>query len=423
MTTSNLTSLLEKANQAKDQYDFSGAIQYYTTFLEESAAASADAAMLEMRLVALRQRALLQRRTGDQQAAMTSYRQYRQEARTPQQTAVGIELVGQQHNNMGHHERAMELHREALQVAELNNYTYGRALAFQGMGANLFYLGRFEAAISVVEKSLSLFRQLNDAEEISRSWNLLGVIYQRQGKTDKCIHAFAKSLEKTRAVGELETAVVLNNLGESYQQLFCLEQALTYHQEALELAEKVNLPLMAIDIQRNLGVVLTYLGQADTGIDHLRQSLRLSEEVGRPFIIFQALYSISLAEQMRGNNRQAEAYAQELLKQAVQNKARDFQAQAYYALGLCAQTDKDVVKAELWWQQALFLAHETGQQTLLWQLHAALAEISPPALSQTHYRIAAEVIDQIIYPVEDKALRQTFLSASPIKRILDHIGT
>jgi len=126
---------------------------------------------------------------------------------------------------------------------------------------------------------------------------------------------------------------------------------------------------------------------------------------------------------MRGNNSQAEAYAQELLLQAEQNKARDFQAQAYYALGLCAQTDEDAIRAEQWWQQALFLAHETGQQTLLWQLHAALAEISAPALSQTHYRIAAEVIEQIIYPIEDKALRQTFLSAPAVKRILDQANT
>lgn len=420
MTNANVTNLLDEANSAKNKYDFSKAIQLYTAVLDETEANSAQAEIVELRLKVLRERALLQGRMGNQEAALASAQQYRQEAQTPQQTAVGLELVAQQRSYMGQHERALSLHKQALHTAENINYTYGRALALQGLGSTAFYQGRFDEATSTMEKSLSLFRQLGDAEEISRNWNWLGIIYQRQGKTDKCISAYSKALELARDVGEMETAVVLSNLGESYQYLYAMEQALMYHQEALVLAEKVKMPTMEVDTRRNLGFEQAYLGQMDEGIENLRQSLRLSEVVGRPFLTFQVLYSISLAEQMRGNLSKAEEYGQRLLVLAEENDARDFQAQALHALGLIAQSYDDNIKAEQYWQQGLFLAHETGQQTLLWQLHAALAAISAPALTSTHYRIAAEVIEQIIYPIEDEDLRQTFLTAVPIKTILDH---
>lgn len=418
----SLTQLIEQANEAKRLYDSAGAIQMYTAVLDESEAKTKDPAEVEIRLAALRQRALLQRRLGKQEAAMASYQQFRQEASTSQQQVIGIELVAQQYSVMGQHDRAMSLHREALQQAEMSNFTYGRALALQGIAATLFYQSRFEEALTNIEKSLSLFRQLDDVEEKMRTWNWLGMVRQRQGEIDKSIVAFKASLAHVREVGEMETAVVLSNLGESYQLLYDMEQALIYHQEALTLAEKIKLPSMEVDVRRNMGVELSYLGRIEEGIENLRLSQRLGEVVGQPFLTNQIIYSLALAEQARGNIEKAKEYGQRLFDVAEQTQARDFRAQAMYVLGLCAQAEGDKIMAEQLWQQALFLAHETGQQTLLWQLHAALAEISPnPALANTHYRIAAEVIEQIVYPLEDETLCQTFLTAVPVKAILDKI--
>ncbi|MBX3056145.1 MAG: tetratricopeptide repeat protein [Anaerolineae bacterium] len=423
MNHTSLTDMITQANEARRTHNTARAIELYTAVLEETDAKTDDPAIVEMRLLALRQRGLLQRRLGHQEAAMSSYRQFRQEARTSQQTVLSTELVAQQHSSMGEHDQAMGLHREALQLAETINFTYGRALTRQGLAATYFYLGRHEEALSHIEKALSLFRQLEDVEEKMRTWNWKGMIHQRQGQLDKSIVAFQAALVDGRQVGEMETAVILTNLGESYQLLYDMQQALVYHREALTLAEKIDLPSMEVDMKRNLGIEMAYLGQIAEGIENLRQSLRLSEVVGQPFLTYQAIYSLALAEYAGGHIAKAAEYGQRLHDLADQNNARDFRAQAMHILGLCAQAEGDPVRAEQWWQQALFLAHETGQQTLLWQLHAALAEIAPnPALANTHCRIAAEVLEQIIYPIEDEALRQTFLTAPPVKAVFDHLS-
>lgn len=420
MKIATLKQLFDQANQAKQQHDVAAAIQFYTAVLDESDAKTDQAEEIEIRLSALRLRSMLQRRLGKQEAAMGSLQQMRQEARTPQQIAISIEWIGQQHSSMGQHDKAMGLHREALQLAETVNYTYGRALALQGFASTYFFLGRYEESLSHIEKALSLFRQIDNIEEKSRTWNLLGMLRHRQGQLDKSIAAFQEALALARNIGEWEIAITLTNLGESYQFLYDMQKALVYHQEALVLAEKINQPTMEVDLRRNLGVEMSYLGQTSEGIDSLRQSLRLSEVVGQPFLTYQVLYSLAQAEHGRGHIDKAEEYGQRLFDLAEQNNTRDFRAQAMHVLGLCAQGRDDLLTAEQFWQQALFLAHETGQQTLLWQLHAGLANIAPnPALAHTHYRIAAEVIEQIIYPIEDEDLRQTFRTAQPVKAVLD----
>jgi hypothetical protein len=80
-------------------------------------------------------------------------------------------------------------------------------------------------------------------------------------------------------------------------------------------------------------------------------------------------------------------------------------------------------EAQQFWQQALFLAHETGRRMLLWQVHAALAEIAPsPALGTVHNRIAGEIIEQILHPIKDETLRQTFLQADPVRAVLERLS-
>ncbi|MCP4361814.1 MAG: tetratricopeptide repeat protein [Chloroflexi bacterium] len=269
---------------------------------------------------------------------------------------------------------------------------------------------------------MSIFQQITE-EEVSRVLNAFGIVYLRLGKVDKRIVAYEKALPLARQTGLMETAVALSNLGEAYQLLYDMEQAFVYHNETMSIAETIQIISMEVDTRRNLGVDLTHLGEMEAGIVHLRQSLQMSEAIGEPHLTHQALYSLALAEQVHGQNDEAETIANRLLQSAERNQAGDFQAQAMYVLGLCAQIRDNVVIAEQIWQQALFLAHETGQQNLLWQLHAALAEIAPnPALATTHYRIAQDVIDQIVYPIDDNALRQKFLKAPPVKAILDQVA-
>ncbi|MCI0396633.1 MAG: tetratricopeptide repeat protein [Chloroflexi bacterium] len=426
--TANPDQLLEQAAAAANAKEYFQAIQLYTDLLAQTNPQAASAHLRESRLIALRERGRLFYLLGEQEAALAGYEQYYLEAGSSHHAVDALVLIGNQCIYMGLSTRALEALREALQLAEALNYTAGRAKALGGIGLVYSYLGRPEEALTHLKKSMSLFEQVDDKVEQARSWNRIGVSHIRLGEVDKAIAAFKASIARARQVGELEPIVLetgisaLGNLGECYQNLFDMEQAMIYHQEGLGIAESRELPNLEADLCRNMGVNLRYLDRVEEGIEYLYRALKISRETGQPDIELQSLYSLALAEIQRGNLERGREQAMELRRLAEQGNTRGYLADALHALGLYYQARGDEEAAQQMWQQALFLAHETGRRMLLWQVHAALAAIAPNAdLAAVHNRIAAEVIEQIVHPIEDEALRQKFLQGPPVRAVLEKL--
>ena len=423
MNRTELTQLLAEAKEARRNFDYFRAVALYSAILDSTEADTTDTAVKVIRQAALQEAGLVQRWLGNQDVTLACYEQLQQEADSGQEQVVALTLLGMQYGRMGEYEKALDLHQQARKLSDSLNFTKGRALTYQGIGAVLTFQGRYDEALSRFQKARSLFDQIGDIEELFRTWNWLGIVQARQGRVDKAIASFEKALYFARQSGVVQTAVALGNTGEAYQQLFAMEQALTYHEEALALLQKAELPPQEIDARRNMGVELCYLGQPEKGITYLEDALFTSRMYSEQDLELQSLYSLALVELDMGQTDRAAKHARALQEIAQTRKMRGYQAQALHLAGLCRQAAGERIEAEQVWQQALFLAHETGQQSLLWQLHAALAAVSEnPALAATHNQIAAEVIDQIVYPIEDEVLRQTFLNAPPVKAVLRQVG-
>jgi tetratricopeptide (TPR) repeat protein len=410
--------LLNQAKIATQNNEPTLAVQIYQNLLSKSSD-SDDPAVIDVRLTAFAQYGQLLGELGDQDGALDLLNQYYLEAGTSKQAVDALALLGNQYSMMGRQLKALEVNDEALQLAVALNYTDGRARALMYRGWTQLSLGRTEEALANLTKAQALFRQINDKLGQMQSASRIGIIYMSDGALDKAIGAFEISLKLAREVGNRETAISLGNLGECYQLLFDMEQALIYHQEGLVIAERTQLQAVTIDLCRNLGVDLYYLGRVDAGLSYLRRACDMSETIERPDLRYQALYSLALAQVEIGEMDAAREHGEALKTLAEANKARGYVAYALHIIGLCHEKAGDFVSAEQAWQQANFLAHETNWRVLLWQLHAGLSRISSsPALSDIHNQIAAEVIEQIIYPIEDETLKQIFLSAPAVQAVL-----
>jgi tetratricopeptide (TPR) repeat protein len=311
-------------------------------------------------------------------------------------------------------------------LAEALNYTAGRANSLGGIGLVNHHLGRFEEAGTNYKKSLALLEQIGDRAEQARCWNRMGMSHARLGELDKAITDFKESSQlflkiSNRSLRTVQTGLnALSNLGECYQSLFDMNQALTHHEAGLNLVESMDLPSLESDFCRNLGVDLYYLGRIEEGIEYLERALRISRESNTPDIELQSLYSLAIAELERGNLAQGHTYAQALSELAETHQTRGYQADGLHALGLYHKEIGEIDQAQQLWQQALFLAHETGRRMLLWRVHAELAGIAPNrALANVHNRIASEIILQILLPIEDEALCQMFKNAAPVRAIFE----
>ncbi|HSG17255.1 MAG TPA: tetratricopeptide repeat protein [Anaerolineae bacterium] len=402
------------------------AIGLYTRLLTITSPRASDLVTADIRLEALRERGRLFNLLGEPQAALAAYEQYYVEAGDSRHAVDALVAIGNQCTYMNLTDRALEAQRDALRLAESLGYTSGRAMALGGIGLVYNYLDRSEEALTYLHKALTLFDQLGDRAEQARGWNRIGVAHVRLGQLDKAILAFRSSSELAHDVGDSgpvvqEMAVIsLNNLGECYQNLFDMEQALATHRKGLSMAQTTDLPYLEADLARNLGVDLRFLGLIEEGIEYLHRSLELSLETNQPDVEVQAMYSLAMAELQRGNWIEARAMAERLQAKAEPNNNKGSLAEALHALGHAQRQMGDLSAAQGCWQQALFLAHETGRRMLLWRLHAALAEVAGgQELAGVHNQIAAEIIRQIANPIEDLELRQKFLEAKPVSAVLN----
>lgn len=419
--------LLQAAAAAESAGNHPQAIQLYTALLEQIAADPAGAALDEARLAALRERGRLLNFVGEEEEALASYEHYHLEAAPGRSAIEALVLLGNQRCYMGQYQRAVETLHEALQLAEGLNYTAGRAKGYGGLGLVHVYLGRPEEALAYLTKSIALLEQLGDTVEQARMWNRIGVTHMRLGQVDKAVvalqeaSALARQKAKEDSLAFELTIHVLNNLGECFQYLFDMDQALVYHYEGLAMAAGKVFYLEA-DLCRNIGVELCYLDRLAEGIEYLHRSLKLAHDINQYNIAMQALFSLALAEIQQGDLESGYEHGRQLKEKAEQSNARGDLADALYAQGLYYRLRGAGEVAQQLWQQALFLAHETARRMLLWQIHAELARVAANReLAGVHNRIAAEIIQQIAYPIQDKTLREKFLQATPVVAILQQL--
>jgi tetratricopeptide (TPR) repeat protein len=418
MHTAQLKPTLEHGLRAMRHDDYQAAISLFSGFLEKINQQTIKPHYQDARLQALTHLGTLENRMGAGDAALTHFEQYVAEARNERERSFGLSQLGLHLIRLERSAEGMDLLHEALRRAEEINYSHGRAHAFWGMGVGLLHYGRLEEALTQINIAMALFEQMGASAETAQTYNLRGIIHAQQGAVDKAIQSFIAASKHAQNLGNYDAAIILGNLGEAYQSLYDLEKALETHHQALQLAVDTRIPPLSIDLQRNIGVTLCLMGDFSKGIAYLEKSLAEGRKYKQGFLVGQIIYSLALAELQRDNSNRAEQFARALLKQAEKRQQRARQAQALHALGLCAEKKGTRLEAEQNWQEALFLAHETGQHALLWQIHAALAKISAnPGLAATHWRIAWEVIEQIIYPINDPNLRHTYLNAPPIQEI------
>lgn len=357
-------------------------------------------------------------RLGLQQQALAHYATYQSEAQSDYEKSHALSLLGRQLCNMGRLVESLQLLQQALLLSTDLDISMQAPVHFS-LGNSLYESGHLEEALGHFSTALAGFVKLDDREQQLRVRNWEGMTYARLGKIDRAIKAFQDGLRLARQVGDRATSILLNHLGEAHRNLFDTEQALIYHEEGMRLAESTRLASNMADLARNLGADLIYLGKLDEGLAYLYRALTLSEESGRTAVKLQTLYALSLAEGKLGNLEMAKTHAQVLLELAREKSARAYEAEALYALGLCYKLREDTEKALQLWQQASFLAHETEQRMVLWQIHAAMAEaVTGPELPGVHRRIAAEVITQITQDISDKKLREKFLAAPQVKAVL-----
>lgn len=417
-----LQQLIEEAQQLVNDNQPQPAAALYAEILARTETETASPQINAIRFKALAERGRILYDLGDVDLALACHERYVQEADDDHHWVKALEALGSTLRHMGRFQEARERYEASLALAEKIMYPSGRAKALEGLGTYHHLLGHEDEAQRCLHMAYSLFKSAGDVAGQVTTLTWLGLA-QSYGEIDKAIATFNEALLLARKINHFNDVVILlDNQGENYQELFAIETAIQIHQEALQLAEDKQLQFILSDLYRNLGVEFGYLERYEEATHYLLLALQLSQSAKDVEIEAQVLYSLGVMEVQQGRVEQAQRFADQLNQLADFQKSLRFQARGRYVSGLVKQKRGDVVAAAAQWQETLFLAHQSHQQGLLWQIHSSLAEISSsPGLAMAHWRIAAEIIQQIAHPLQDETLKQTFLQAPPIAKVLAQV--
>lgn len=422
MDTQTLQQLLSQARDYQQQGDMVQAGVAYDRILTFTSACTQETAVADIRMQALAAQSRLLILQEKYQDGLDLSESYYEEARDYAHQLPALLDIATSASRAGYYRRAVAACKDALRLARDAHDESGKAKALALLGSVYAATDRLEEAITYFQKAIVLCEKLKDMALQANVWNRLGLAYQKRGKLDKAIHCHEQYLhliEITSVDNPTLKMIALNNLGENYLLLYHTQKAMHYFQEGLSLKEQAVRVDIISDLYRNQGVTLCYQYQVKAGLDSLYQALALSEQSNNVNLQLQTYYSLALAELQADNREQAFRFAQRLQQFAEDSDVRSQKAKALYALGLCAQQAGDEERAKELWEEALFLAHETRQRFLRWQLHAELAHVATtPGLRDVHLRIAAELIHQIADPIEDEELRQVFLLSPMVQPVL-----
>lgn len=423
MISSTHHQQIERARLAAQDGRFWDAVEQYTEILANTDPQTNNSSIKNSRLICLKERGDLLSELGEQVAALAAYEQYYLEAGSSQHAVEALVLIGNRSRGLGQYGRSHTACQEALDLSTALNYTPGRAKALAALGSTCLVEGNVNQAASYLNQANALFEQMNDIYGQVQSNNQMGIAHATTGRLHQAIQAFEKSLTLARRVKRRSSLVsALNNLGECYQLLYATEKALACHREGLALAKEAKFRLLEADLSRNLGLDLAQQQQWAESEACLQQAHDLALEIEAPEIYLHTLYAQARVawKQGKGSGQQ---FAEKLFAATSEpGQSRWHQANGLYASGLFCHLAGDLSAAEELWQQAIFLAHETENRVLLWQLHAALAQIAPQStLATVHNRIAAEVIQQIVEPFTDEVLKAQFLEAPAVTAVFNQL--
>jgi tetratricopeptide (TPR) repeat protein len=122
----------------------------------------------------------------------------------------------------------------------------------------------------------------------------------------------------------------------------------------------------------------------------------------------------------KGDAEKAQWEAQEFLKASLRTRERTYQALAWEANARIALIAGDHAAVEDCINKALSIVEQWKVPVAAWRVHATAAEAATdPELAREHWRLSAETITRLADSLSrTEPLRETFLSAHPIRRIL-----
>lgn len=221
--------------------------------------------------------------------------------------------LGNAYFYLGDYNKAMQYHKHDLTLARTMGDKLGEAKSSGNLGNTLKVMGKFDEAMICCKRHLEISRELNDKLSEGRALYNLGNVYHAKGKhigrvgqqdpgefpedvracLQQAVNYYEENLQLMRELNDTAAqGRACGNLGNTYYLLGNFQQAIKYHQERLKIAREFGDKAAERRANSNLGNSHIFLGEFETAAEHYKRTLVLAQELGDRAVEAQACYSL-----------------------------------------------------------------------------------------------------------------------------------
>ncbi|KAH9419028.1 Tetratricopeptide repeat protein 28 [Dermatophagoides pteronyssinus] len=268
-------------------------------------------------------------------------------------------VVGQELLAATHFAAAVTVLESALQIGSCSLKLRGSV--FSALSTAYWSLNNLDQAIDYMQQDLQVARTLGDILGECRAHANLGSAYFA-----KCSYREALSSHRYQLVLAMkhkhndQAALALTSLGHVYSAIGDLKNALSSHQQCLQIIRQLGGdPLAEAREIGNVGSVHLAAGEFDKAIEYHLEHVKLSKLLGNKSEEARAYSNLGSAYHYRRQYEQAIQFHEQVLRISQELGDRIIESKAYAGLGHASRCMKDFIQAKRWYERQLDAALNT----------------------------------------------------------------
>jgi predicted ATPase len=306
---------------------------------------------------------------------------------------------------------ALNFFQHALKLSEEMGRVAKEARVYKDMGHVYKYLGDYERAEGLFEKSVTISTDEVAPQDIADIHRGLGYLHWRSGEFEDAIMHYNLCISNVEKIGDEHLmAITFIDLGNVYNTKGDLDKAIDYYKRSVELLEKVEDYVELPRALNNLGDLLLQKEEWDAAIENLEKAIESSEISGAKLARTWAYFNIAEALIHKGEFERAERALEKSHKLCIELNEKMALHGVYKTYGILHRVRKEWDKAIECFDKALELLkefkvpYETGKRTF--ELALVYRDMGDAEKAKGLMKEAARIFEEVSAKTELEKVRK-----------------
>ncbi|MEZ4976303.1 MAG: transcriptional regulator [Flavobacteriaceae bacterium] len=185
--------------------------------------------------------------------------------------------IGAVNLSLKHYEISKEHLNKSLQTAEKINFDKGRAISYMLLGSVAEKKSNYDLALEYQERSLVIFKQLQDSTDLAITYENIGSIYEDLGDLAKAHNYFSIAHEYSKNSPSNIQINIINNLGDANRKSGNLEKSLELTQQALRMSRETHNGHQEASALKDLAQVYADMGAYKLSYEYMNEHDKVKE--------------------------------------------------------------------------------------------------------------------------------------------------